>query len=69
MFELKSNTHYLFDLVFKDKKFIFLRNSNIFITGATGFLGKWLIEALIYLNEKHKLNITLSLKLVKLVLF
>lgn len=61
MFELKSNTHYLFDLVFKDKKFIFLKNSNIFITGATGFLGKWLIEALIYLNEKHKLNITLSL--------
>ena len=61
MFGLKSNTHYLFNLVFKENKFIFLRNCNIFITGATGFLGKWLIEVLIYLNEKHKLNITLSL--------
>jgi nucleoside-diphosphate-sugar epimerase len=33
-----------------------LNRSNIFITGATGFFGKWLLESLIYLNRELSLN-------------
>lgn len=36
-----------------------LKNKNIFITGATGFFGKWLLESFIYLNEKLSLNATI----------
>ena len=32
------------------------RNKNIFLTGATGFFGKWLLESFIYINNKLSLN-------------
>ena len=34
-----------------------LRNQRIFITGGTGFFGCWLLESLIWANEKLNLNI------------
>jgi len=34
-----------------------IKGSNIFITGATGFFGKWLLESFLYLNKKLDLNI------------
>jgi nucleoside-diphosphate-sugar epimerase len=37
--------------------FIALKDANIFITGGTGFFGHWLLESLIYANEKHTANI------------
>jgi len=38
-----------------------LKNSNILITGGTGFVGKWLTEMLIYLNENFNFNINIYL--------
>lgn len=37
-----------------------LRNHKIFITGGTGFIGCWLLEALIWANQELELNITLG---------
>lgn len=34
----------------------FVKESSIFITGATGFFGKWLLESLLYLNKELDLN-------------
>jgi len=34
-----------------------LRNKNVFITGATGFFGCWLLESIVWANEQLKLNI------------
>ncbi len=34
-----------------------LKNKRLFITGATGFVGKWLLLGLSFLNEKHQLNL------------
>ena len=37
-----------------------LRNQRLFITGGTGFVGCWLLEALIWANEALALNLHLS---------
>jgi dTDP-glucose 4,6-dehydratase len=34
-----------------------LRGERIFITGGTGFVGTWLLETLLWANQKHGLNI------------
>lgn len=41
--------------------FEFYKNKKIFLTGGTGFFGKWLLEAFIYLNENHGLNVSLTI--------
>lgn len=38
-----------------------LKNSHILITGGTGFVGRWLTEMLIYLNENFSFNVTIYL--------
>ena len=49
----------LFDLVFKKKKYLYLKNKSIFITGGSGFIGRWILRSIDYLNLKKKLNIKL----------
>jgi nucleoside-diphosphate-sugar epimerase len=39
------------------KDLLSLKNSNIFITGGTGYIGKWILESLFYANEKFTLNL------------
>lgn len=34
-----------------------LRNKKIFLTGATGFIGKNLLESILWISEKHNLNL------------
>jgi len=41
--------------------FQFYKNQKIFLTGGTGFFGKWLLEAFIYLNEVPELNISVMI--------
>jgi nucleoside-diphosphate-sugar epimerase len=36
------------------------RGKSIFLTGGTGFFGKWLLESFIYINEKLELNATIT---------
>lgn len=38
-----------------------LSNKHIFITGATGFIGSWMLESIIYIAEKRKLNLSISI--------
>jgi nucleoside-diphosphate-sugar epimerase len=38
-----------------------LKSSHILITGGTGFVGTWLTEMLIYLNENFNFNVTIYL--------
>jgi nucleoside-diphosphate-sugar epimerase len=33
-----------------------LRNQNVFISGGTGWFGRWMVETLLYANEKLNLN-------------
>jgi len=37
-----------------------LRKSRIFITGGTGFFGKWLLESFLAANDKFKLNASIT---------
>ncbi|MEJ7826678.1 MAG: NAD(P)-dependent oxidoreductase [Segetibacter sp.] len=37
-----------------------VRNKCIFITGGTGFFGKWLLESFLYINKKLELNAHIS---------
>ncbi len=38
-----------------------LRNSEILVTGGTGFLGKWIVDAVTFLNDNFSFNIKLYL--------
>lgn len=44
--------------IFQNTKDIWepLRGKSVFLTGGTGFFGKWLLESFIYVNEKLDLN-------------
>jgi nucleoside-diphosphate-sugar epimerase len=46
------------DYIFHNTKDIWepLKGKSIFLTGGTGFFGKWLLESFIYVNEKLGLN-------------
>jgi dTDP-glucose 4,6-dehydratase len=37
-----------------------LRGAHLFITGGTGFFGIWLLETLLWANEKHALNLRIT---------
>ncbi len=37
-----------------------IRDKNIFLTGGTGFFGKWILESFIYANEQKKLNASIT---------
>tara|TARA_R110001583_G_scaffold25592_5_gene92377 strand:- start:737 stop:1771 length:1035 start_codon:yes stop_codon:yes gene_type:complete len=43
------------------KDFLFFKNKRIFLTGGTGFFGKWLLETFLFLNTQHNLNISVSI--------
>jgi dTDP-glucose 4,6-dehydratase len=37
-----------------------LKNQHLFITGGTGLIGKWLLESLLYANQRLNLNVGIS---------
>lgn len=37
-----------------------LQNANIFLTGGTGFFGRWLLESFLYINKQNNLNANLT---------
>jgi nucleoside-diphosphate-sugar epimerase len=57
--------HYLdsdFEFIYKKSEDIFssLSNSKLFITGGTGFFGKWLLGAISYANKAHGCQIKVT---------
>jgi len=44
-----------------EQDYSYYENKNIFLTGGTGFFGKWMLEAFIYLNRNHSLNVTVTI--------
>jgi len=48
-------------LKFAKSDFLQLKNKRIFITGGTGFIGKWLTQSLIKAQEQFQLNLHLTL--------
>lgn len=38
-----------------------VKNKSIFITGGTGFFGKWLLESFLYINKKLALNANITI--------
>lgn len=52
-----------FALIFKEAResLLELKNTNIFITGATGFFGKWLTQTFTVANKELQLNLNLYL--------
>ena len=51
----------LYDLVLKNEDFSFLNKKKIFITGASGFLGMWLLRAINFINREKKLKVEVIL--------
>jgi len=41
--------------------FEFYKGKKIFLTGGTGFFGKWLLETFIHLNQSHSLNVSITI--------
>lgn len=40
---------------------ISLKNANLFLTGGTGYIGKWLLESFLYANKQFDLNARITL--------
>jgi nucleoside-diphosphate-sugar epimerase len=38
-----------------------LKNAQIFLTGGTGFIGRWILESIAYVNQKHQHHIQVSI--------
>ncbi len=51
----------LFETVFNKNKFLNLSDINIFFSGATGFLGKWMLKSLEYIAIKEKIGISVTI--------
>lgn len=49
----------LYKIVIDNKDFMHLNKKTIFVTGATGFLGMWLLRTIDFLNNNFQLNIKL----------
>ena len=47
--------------IVKYNDFSKLRNKSVFITGATGLFGLWLLEFLLFLNKNYDFNITITI--------
>ena len=58
---LLNNKDFLYDLVLNRSNFKNLAGKSIFITGSTGFLGKWILHALAFINNKNNLDLKLYL--------
>ena len=59
----KSEHIMLYEKALGKEDFNHLHNKTIFITGATGFLGMWLIRSIDYLNKTLYLNIKIIILL------
>jgi dTDP-glucose 4,6-dehydratase len=46
--------------ILKHVKFVEFKKQNVFITGGTGFIGKWMMESLLYANDKLGLNMGIT---------